>query len=167
MAKPSASVSIKGLPNLKKKLEGVVEGQEAQREMRAALIMAGLVVQTEARRLVQKSPRGGVTYEKYNPRRTHTASAAGEPPATDTGMLVNAITVVPLLDRLSVVVKVAGALAPYSLPLEFGTADGKIKPRPFLRPALEARGAAASAIIASAVKKLLAKKKQQESGNVR
>lgn len=56
-----------------------------ERKVNAALIIAGEVVATEARRSVQNSPRGGRTYQLSDPKRTHTASAAGEAPATDLG----------------------------------------------------------------------------------
>ena len=78
------------------------------------------------------------TYEKYRPRRTHTASAPNQPPATDTGELKRGI-------GFTVEKKHGGALgkvfsnAQYSQALEFGTkamlALGG--PRPFMQPALE------------------------------
>jgi HK97 gp10 family phage protein len=76
----------------------------------------------------------GKTYQKYNPRRTHTASAANRPPASDTGFLVSQIStsVKPRADG-SVVGQIISA-APYSKPLEFGTVN--MQPRPFMQPAL-------------------------------
>ena len=74
----------------------------------------------------------GRTYEKYRPRRTHTASAPNEPPATDTGFLVNNIFVKFDSDKLGVSVE---SRANYSLALEFGTS--KMAARPFMQPALE------------------------------
>ena len=49
------------------------------------------LVRNTAVQSIQQGSKSGVVYEKYNPRRTHTASAAGQPPATDTGFLVNNI----------------------------------------------------------------------------
>ena len=76
----------------------------------------------------------GITYQKYNPRRQHTASAKGEPPASDTGFLVSNITSSVKQQGTSVVGQIV-ASAPYAPYLEFGTST--IDPRPFMQPALE------------------------------
>jgi len=76
----------------------------------------------------------GITYQKYNPRREHTASAQGEPPATDTGFLINSVTSTVKKDKGEVVGQII-ASAPYAKFLEFGTSN--ILPRPFMQPALE------------------------------
>jgi HK97 gp10 family phage protein len=76
----------------------------------------------------------GITYQKYNPRRQHTASAEGEPPATDTGFLVGSISSNVKKRGTSVVGQII-ASAPYAPHLEFGTST--IRPRPFMQPALE------------------------------
>ena len=76
----------------------------------------------------------GITYQKYNPRRQHTASAEGEPPASDTGFLVGSISS-NLKKRGTSVVGQIIASASYAPHLEFGTST--IRPRPFMQPALE------------------------------
>lgn len=76
----------------------------------------------------------GITYQKYNPRRQHTASAQGEPPASDTGFLVGSISTSVKKQGTAVVGQII-ASAEYAPYLEFGTAD--IRPRPFMQPALE------------------------------
>ena len=85
-----------------------------------------------------KSIRGGGTgrtYEKYEPRRTHTASAPNQPPASDTGFLISNITMkVDVKQNGSVVGQVISS-APYSKHLEFGTTN--MTERPFMQPALE------------------------------
>ena len=85
-----------------------------------------------------KSIRGGGTgrtYEKYEPRRTHTASAPNQPPASDTGFLVSQITMnVDVKTNGTVVGQIISA-APYSAALEFGTTQ--MTERPFMQPALE------------------------------
>ena len=58
---------------------------------------------------------GGRTYELYNPRRTHTASAEGQPPKSDTGFLANHIAV--NLDKQNLAVDVESK-ADYSIHLE-------------------------------------------------
>jgi phage gpG-like protein len=68
---------------------------------------------------------------------THQASAPGEPPAPDTGLLRNSIHHEVDDDKATV-----GTNLEYAQPLEFGTTSaGKghhtvIAPRPFMRPAL-------------------------------
>lgn len=100
------------------------------------LKICGELVATEARRAVQKSPRGGQIYKRPGGK-THKASAPGESPATDTGALVRSITVEPQPERYSVIIKCAPTIAPYAKALEYGTSDGRIQERPFLRPSLK------------------------------
>ena len=77
----------------------------------------------------------GKTYQKYEPRRTHTASAPNQPPASDTGFLVSQITMnVDVKTNGTVVGQIISA-APYSAALEFGTTQ--MTERPFMQPALE------------------------------
>jgi HK97 gp10 family phage protein len=92
---------------------------------------ANLVRNTAVESILQGA-KSGVTYSKYNPRRTHTASAAGEPPASDTGYLANNIFVNMDADGLGASVE---SRADYSSFLEFGTT--KMSARPFMQPALE------------------------------
>lgn len=127
--------------------------RKLEAEIKKALETVGLVVTSEAKRLVQKSPRGGVVYEKYQPRRTHKASAPGEPPATDTGALVSSISYVVQQNELVVIVKCSGAIAPYAIVLEYGSSDGELKPRPFLRPAVKNKKQQAVALAQAAIKR--------------
>lgn len=92
---------------------------------------ANLVRNTAVNSILQGA-KSGVTYSKYNPRRTHTASAAGEPPASDTGYLANNIHLTIDVDGLGASVE---SRADYSSYLEFGTT--KMAARPFMHPALE------------------------------
>ena len=121
----------------------------------ASLLIAGKVVATEARRSVQNSPRGGRTYKKYDPPRTHKASAAGEAPATDLGFLARSITTEVDEQSLTVYVLSAHAIAPYAKVLEYGSMSGNIQPRPFLRPALQAKRKAVTSIVQQAMRKAL------------
>lgn len=93
----------------------------------------GQMVMNEAKQSIQQNSGGGKTYQKYNPRRTHTASAEGQPPNTDTGFLVSNIFLQIDPDGLGADVE---SRADYSGYLEFGTS--KMEARPFLQPALEA-----------------------------
>ena len=73
----------------------------------------------------------GIMYEKYNPRRSHRASAPGQAPASDTGNLVSKIMVKQKTKNITNVVSNAN----YSAFLEYGTS--KMQPRPFMLPAFE------------------------------
>ena len=53
----------------------------------------GQLIRGEAVKSIQTGMKSGRIYEKYNPRRTHRASAPGEAPASDTGNLVRNIRV--------------------------------------------------------------------------
>jgi len=116
----------------KPRTQAVIKGYEAS--LRALVGRAGNLVRNTAVTSINQGAASGVTYEKYNPRRTHTASSAGQPPATDTGFLVNNIVItMDLADKgLSVNVE---SRADYSSFLEFGTS--KMAARPFMQPALE------------------------------
>lgn len=74
-------------------------------------------------------PRGG--------GETHVASTAGNPPNKDSGDLKRSIFTRPKKSSLfrNYVVEVVSPMK-YSRALEFGTKDGRIRPRPFMRPAL-------------------------------
>ena len=89
------------------------------------------LIRGEAIRSIHNDPKTGRVYEMYNPRRTHTASAPGESPASDTGNLVRNIKV----KQKSKNVIAVESTADYSAFLEYGTS--KMQARPFLFPAFE------------------------------
>ena len=93
----------------------------------------GQMVMNEAKQSSQRNSGGGKTSQKYKPRRTHSASAEGQPPNTDTGFLVSNIFLQIDPDGLGADVE---SRADYSGYLEFGTS--KMEARPYLQPALEA-----------------------------
>ncbi len=82
-------VSLKGRTHA----TAVIEGLEAAG--REALILEitrlTLGIHKRAVRGLHRGPKSGRVYEKYNPRRTHRASAPGEYPASDTGRLAGSI----------------------------------------------------------------------------
>lgn len=77
----------------------------------------------------------GIEYSKYQPKRTHRASAAGQPPANDTGFLVSQITMKVKSNSNGSVEGSIISAAPYSKALEFGTTT--MQARPFMQPALK------------------------------
>lgn len=98
-------------------------------------VITDLVMDTQAMAIsgIQRGGGGGRTYEKYNPRRTHTASAAGAYPATDTGRLASSVRVVmPTAASMSGEV---GTAVNYGAWLEFGTS--RMAARPWLLPSFE------------------------------
>lgn len=82
---------------------------------------------------MRRTPKTGKKYKRG--KKWHIASSAGNAPAVDTGQLLRSITMDDRLDAIEVGVKSG---APYAEWLETGTKDGKIKPRPFLGPAVNA-----------------------------
>jgi len=89
------------------------------------------LIRGEAVKSIQSGAKSGIVYEKYNPRRTHRASAPGEAPASDTGNLVSKIIVKQKSKNITNVESNAN----YSAFLEYGTS--KMEPRPFMLPAFE------------------------------
>jgi len=122
-------VRLTGTKELKEALKRL--GVNADKELADAVRMTAQAIRSTAIKSIQRGTKSGDVYEKTNPRRTHRASAAGEPPASDTGRLVGSI-------RADIAGKEASVSANtvYAAPLEFGTS--KMKPRPFMIPALEA-----------------------------
>ena len=122
-----------------------------KRRLEANLIIAGEIVATEVRRNIQTSPRGGKTYIKTNPNRTHTASAPNESPATDLGFLVRSIQIEPDLQNLRVRILSLHSIAPYAKRLEYGDLSRGLHPRPFMFKGLQAKKQVAIAIVQNAV----------------
>lgn len=120
---------------------------QRQRLLQQAIAVGGQMVMNEAKSSIQEHRSSGRTYEKYNPRRTHTSSAAGSPPNSDTGYLANNIFLVIDGDGLGADVE---SRAEYSEWLEFGTS--KMEPRPFLQPALEVNRPKIRQLISRAIK---------------
>ena len=122
-----------------------------KRRIEANLVIAGEIVATEVRRNIQTSPRGGRTYVKTHPNRTHTASAAGESPATDLGFLVRSIQVEPDLQNLRVRIISLHSIAPYAKRLEYGDLSSRLAPRPFMFKGLQAKKKQAVSIVKNAL----------------
>ncbi len=88
--------------------------------------IAGNLVKNTAITSIQSGAKSGRRYGK------HTASAPGQPPATDTGVLQT--NIVLNMESTGLVANVESR-AKYSIFLEFGTS--KMKARPFMMPAFE------------------------------
>ena len=117
-----------GIQDATKALEKVKE--DLEKDMKEVLLGGGQLIRGEAVRSIQQGSKSGKTYKRYNPTRTHKASAPGEAPASDTGFLVSNIRVKEEKDVVQV-----RSEASYSKFLEYGTS--KMLARPFLFPAFE------------------------------
>jgi hypothetical protein len=122
-----------------------------KRRIEANLVIAGEIVATEVRRNIQTSPRGGRTYVKTHPNRTHTASAAGESPATDLGALARSIQTEPDMQNLRIRILSLHSIAPYAKRLEFGDLSAGLAPRPFMFKGLDAKKQQAIRIVQKAL----------------
>lgn len=107
--------------------------ETAIKNAKRGMFRAVSVVQNEAVSSIARGPKTGPIVVRYNPRRTHQASAAGEPPATDQGFLVSAFTNSIDVKGGAVIGQVINS-APYAAPLEYGTTT--MAARPFMQPAL-------------------------------
>lgn len=103
-----------------------------QKQIKDKMNISGNLVRNTAVQSILSGSKSGKVYEKYNPRRTHTSSGEGQPPASDTGFLAS--NIVLNLDATGMVAQVESR-ASYSIFLEFGTQN--MKARPFMQPALE------------------------------
>ena len=107
---------------------------DVKKKVSANVFRSVNLVRNTAVESIARGAKTGTLYKKYNPNRTHRASAPNQPPATDTGFLVQNI-VPDMTVGKDVVEGTIISQAPYSSFLEFGTS--KMAARPFLQPALE------------------------------
>ena len=126
----SIDLKISNLKAFNKKLNKRLNENKVQEYVTRGTMM----VQNTAKESILKGGTGRL-YEKYEPRRTHRASAPKEPPASDTGFLASQITMEVKKKTNGTVVGQVISAAPYSAHLEFGTTF--MIERPFMQPALE------------------------------
>lgn len=125
----SAEVRLEGGPELQRALRSFSSAlaDEIEKEIDAA----GLMVRSDIQHQMHRSTPTGELYKRTNPTRTHRASAAGQPPAVDTGRLVNSIT----FKKTGTASAEVFTDVEYGPWLEFGTMH--IDPRPAWIPAVE------------------------------
>jgi len=139
-----------------KKLLGVLSRRESgiAEVLKEELKELAIQVQNVAVKSIAKKSKGRI-YRRGN--KFHVASKPGDPPNTDEGRLIDSIQIdVDAINRFEVRV---GTNVEYARRLEFGTR--KVKPRPFLRPALkkvEAKNRNFDKVIARALVRKLGKK---------
>ena len=122
-------IQVKNINEAMKKFDSLKK--DLEKPFREVIAGGAQLIRGEAIRSIQTGPKSGRVYEKYNPRRTHRASAPGQAPASDTGNLVSQIRV--RQENKDLIKVESNAL--YSSFLEFGTS--KMLARPFLFPATE------------------------------
>jgi len=121
------SVDWIGLEDFAKKLANLADTTPIKK----AVLAGALMVESDAKLSIAHGVHSGRVYGN------HIASAPGEAPATDHGMLVNSIQHWTSSDGLSVEV---GSKLDYAVDLEYGTK--RMAARPFIDPAVEKNRAA-------------------------
>lgn len=124
-------IDVSGLSELTRQL--VQLGEDAERVTVDVITDVVLDTQQYAVDGIQRGPATGRVYEKYNPRRTHQASAPGEYPMTDTGRLASSVVAFPPTEGN--VTGTVGTNIEYGRHLEFGTS--RMAARPWLMPSFE------------------------------
>ncbi len=77
------NVKVKNLKNAMARLKNLEKDLEP--DFQEVVKGGAQLIRGEAIKSIQSGAKSGIVYEKYNPRRTHRASAPGEAPASDTG----------------------------------------------------------------------------------
>jgi len=124
-------IEVEGLDALRKAFTNM--DREFDVAVQDAVEDTAVAIRNKIVSAIQRGPKTGRVYQKYNPRRTHQASAPGQPPATDTGRLVGSIYMDIDPARATV-----GSRLVYAQYLEFGTR--KMQPRPIWLKTAQAEG---------------------------
>ena len=111
------------------------------------------LIVADAKRSVARGPKTGRIYSYHGIR--HQASAPGEPPATNTGVLINSIVGEVTTNADNKIQGYVRAGAGYAGYLEFGTR--RMAARPFLNPAIERNKAQIAVFLQRAIETGLAR----------
>lgn len=104
-------------------------GAKAEAELSKAVNATALTINTDIKKAIQSPPKTGTIYMRRGKK--HQASAPGEAPATDTGLLVSRI----YYKQETPLTAIVYTEVEYGYHLEFGTRS--IAPRPSWVPAVE------------------------------
>lgn len=122
------SISIPSVNKIVSKLNQIsAEKRQAAYEVLADGVLA---IHGDAIKSIQSQSSNGGKQVRYNPKRTVTVSKPGQPPNSDTGILVKSIAFD--VDKTNLKGKVGTNLM-YGVWLEFG--NERMPARPWLRPA--------------------------------
>jgi len=129
-------MTFKNLPQFQKKLKKRLE-RDVPKNLGTAMFKSALLVKEEAINSIRGGGKTGRIYIRGG--KEHTASAAGQAPATDTGILISGISHEVKMEGKNVVGKITafasdGSGGNYAKHLEFGTTN--MGERPFMQPAL-------------------------------
>jgi HK97 gp10 family phage protein len=138
-------MTLDGLDELRKAFAEA--GEEVRRKVEAVVTKTTIDVHRSAVQRIQRGPKTGNVYTKYDPNREHQASAPGEAPATDTGRLASSVSWNVDRERGGFVY----TNVDYGRILEFGTTN--IGPRPWLFPSLEEHAPAFRKALTEVLKK--------------
>lgn len=143
------NVKVEGIEDLRATLKA--EGVEAEKLVKTAVLQSALLIQGDARKLIQKGVKSGRVYpSKRSKNVMHQASAPGEPPATDTGRLV--ANVLFAIEQGGYSARVGTDLE-YGKNLEFGTR--KMAARPWLSRAITENSDKIINLISNAIRKAI------------
>lgn len=124
---------VRGLAELRRRVDGIHD--RTRRNIYRALRKGAQAIADDAAQRIIDPPKTGRVYRSRSRKGAlHQASAPGESPAADTGQLDQSLTARG--DEAGLTAEAATA-TPYAVPLELGTS--KIAPRPFMRPAFQAK----------------------------
>jgi hypothetical protein len=128
----TVTVEIEGLSQVSAFLKRY--GQEAEREIGKDVVKTALEINTGVKKRIQRGPKSGRVYTRgsgQNLSREHQASAPGEAPAADSGVLASSI----YFEQSGKLSATIGSRLAYAYYLEFGTS--RIDPRPAWVPETE------------------------------
>ena len=113
-------------------------GTDSARKVVAA---AALILERDVKKMLDVPGtfgwrHGNVYKRRKDESKNHTASAAGEPPAVDTGRLMNSV-VSQSFDGGNIARIGPSIAVDYAAELEDGNDAKHLKPRPFLRPVID------------------------------
>ena len=121
---------------------------KVQTEMEKALAQSCALIQREAMESMRDTPTDTTkAYYTYNKEKAHHPSLPNNPPAVDTGTLRRSITYT--VNETKGEVGSTLKSPPYGAYLEYGTS--KMKPRPWLKPAIEKNRAKIGTLLLNAM----------------
>lgn len=145
-------LKLKNKDSLKKKLD--IIATEMPAEYKKALERSALLVESSAKRRIMRGPKTGRIYERGGV--VHQASAPGQAPANDRGLLVSSIQ--HWIKDAGMRVEIGSKLA-YASWLEFGTKH--MAARPWLFPSLEENRKKIVSLMADAIERAVQKAKKK------
>lgn len=130
MSNPTVRIEIEGVKEFMAEVRKIAS--DGKKTTSALLLEAAAITHSEAVRSITTGSRSGNLYSRWKGQKSHRASAEGEAPKSDTGNLIQNLTLEKETGGYSVGSRKG---APYGFWLEFGTSG--MGARPWLAPAFE------------------------------